>query len=77
MGVVKAGMGIGVIIEACVNVSRDAESLQIIQGAPSLLAYEYFASYHVDSVDRVGMMVAEIAPRGRPGVEPMPHQGLS
>jgi len=63
LGIVKAGMGIGIISEACVNVSRDAESLQIIRGAPSLPAYEYFASYHVDSVGRVGMMVAEIAQR--------------
>lgn len=63
LGIVKEGMGIGIISAACVNTSRDAESLQIIRGAPSLPAYEYVASYHVDSVGRVGMMVAEIAQR--------------
>lgn len=63
LGIIKAGMGIGIISEACINISRDTESLQILKGAPSLPAYEYFASYHVDSVGRVGMMVAEIAQR--------------
>lgn len=63
LGIVKAGMGIGIISEACVGAAQDARSLRIIEGAPALPAYEYFASYHVDSVGRVGMMVAELAQR--------------
>ncbi|MFC3337651.1 LysR family transcriptional regulator [Paracandidimonas soli] len=61
--IVKEGMCIGVVSSACVNASRDAESLQIIQVPSTLPAYEYVASYHMDSVGRVGMMVAEIAQR--------------
>lgn len=61
--IVKEGMGIGVISAACVNAAHDVESLQIIQGLPPLPAYEYVASYHMDSVGHVGMMVAEIAQR--------------
>jgi DNA-binding transcriptional LysR family regulator len=55
------GLGIGVISAACLNSYMNTESLQAIECDARLPEYEYFASYHMDSVGRAGMMVAEIA----------------
>ncbi len=61
--ITEAGWGIGVISEACMTGGTYAKSLQVIQCAVALPEYEYVASYHMDSVGRAGMMVAEIAQR--------------
>lgn len=61
--ITEAGWGIGVISEACMTAGKHAKSLQVIKSAVQLPEYEYVASYHMDSVGRVGMMVAELARR--------------
>ncbi len=61
--IVREGLGVGVISAACVNHKGDMRSLKIIDCKARLPEYEYFASYHMDSVGRVGMLVASIAQR--------------
>lgn len=63
MRIVSEGLGVGVISAACVSRKGDMRSLKIIECDARLPEYEYFASYHMDSVGRVGMLVANIAQR--------------
>ncbi len=63
MQIVKAGLAVGAVSDACLLGETDLRALQVIECAERLPAYEYFASYHMDSVGRVGMMVAEMAQR--------------
>lgn len=50
---------IGIISEACLPDNR----VEIINCEMPLPEYEYFISYHLDSIGRVGMAVADIAKR--------------
>lgn len=61
--ITETGWGIGVISEACMNGENHSTALQIIECDIELPEYEYVASYHMDSVGRAGMMVAELAQR--------------
>lgn len=60
---VKKGLGVGVISAACMGCASDMRSLKVIECDANLPEYEYFASYHMDSVGRAGMLVANIAQR--------------
>lgn len=61
--IAESGLAIGAVSAACLLGELDGRRLQVIQTDVRLPAYEFFASYHMDSVGRVGMMVAEIALR--------------
>lgn len=63
MRIVRAGLAVGAISDACLIGEPEMQALMVIECPESLPAYEYFASYHMDSVGRVGMLVAEIAQR--------------
>lgn len=55
----RSGLAIGAVSEACVN--SDDPELSILPCELELPSYEYYASYHLDSVSRMGMIVAELA----------------
>lgn len=55
----RSGLAIGAVSEACVN-ANDPE-LSILSCELELPSYEYYASYHLDSVSQMGMIVAELA----------------
>lgn len=59
--ILRRGLAIGMVSEACVR--ADDPSLRILRCELELPSYEYFASYHLDSVGRIGMIVAELARR--------------
>lgn len=61
--IAEKGLAIGVVSSACLSGDIDTRALQVIQCDAKLPAYEFFASYHMDSIGRIGMMVAEIAQR--------------
>lgn len=63
MRIVRAGLAVGAISDACLLGEPDPGAIMVIDCPDRLPAREYFASYHMDSVGRVGMMVAEIAQR--------------
>jgi hypothetical protein len=63
MRIVRAGLAVGAVSDACLLGEPDPGAIMVIECPESLPAREYFASYHMDSVGRVGMMVAEIAQR--------------
>jgi DNA-binding transcriptional LysR family regulator len=63
MRIVQAGLAVGAISDACLLGEPDPDEIVMIDCPDRLPAHEYFASYHMDSVGRVGMMVAEIAQR--------------
>jgi DNA-binding transcriptional LysR family regulator len=55
----RAGLAIGALSEACV--SADDPELSILPCELELPSYEFYASYHLDSMNRMGMIVAELA----------------
>lgn len=63
MRIVRAGLAVGAVSDACLLGEPDPGAIMVIECPERLPAREYFASYHMDSVGRVGMMVAEIAQR--------------
>jgi DNA-binding transcriptional LysR family regulator len=63
MQIIRAGLAVGVVSDACLLGETNPRAIMIIECTERLPAHEYFASYHMDSVGRVGMMVAEMAQR--------------
>jgi DNA-binding transcriptional LysR family regulator len=59
--IAESGAAIGAVCTACLDKDALASSLRMLQCDDELPWFEFFASYHLDSVGRVGMMVAEMA----------------
>ncbi len=55
----RSGLAIGALSEACVN--ADDPELSVLPCELELPSYDYYACYHLDSVSRMGMIVAELA----------------
>jgi DNA-binding transcriptional LysR family regulator len=55
----RSGLAIGALSEACVN--ADDPELSALPCELELPSYEFYASYHLDSMSRMGMIVAELA----------------
>jgi DNA-binding transcriptional LysR family regulator len=59
LSIARSGLAIGALSEACV---RPADpTLRLLRCEVELPRYEFFAAYHLDSVGRIGMIVAELA----------------
>lgn len=57
--IARSGLAIGAVSEACVR--TDDPTLRILRCELDLPTYSYFASYHLDAVGRIGMIIAELA----------------
>lgn len=61
MKVAQSGGAIGAVCTACLGTGLRDGALKMVECDVELPWFEFFASYHLDSVGRVGMMVSEMA----------------
>lgn len=61
--VVEQGTAIGLVSAACLEFGPRTHDIRPLKLDLHLPTYEFYAAYHLDSVGRVGMAIAEIAHR--------------
>jgi len=57
--IARSGLALGALSEACI--APTTSGLAVLPCELDLPSYEYVASYHLDSVGRIGMILAELA----------------